>query len=408
MTVFAPEREISQDDLVRGLPAWTYNNAELLDLEYRRLILGTWQVVCHMNDLPELGNFTTLELMRDSILVMRGDDGELRAFHNVCRHRGARLVDGPGQCRKRLVCPYHGWAYRLDGSLGGVPSEKTFPGLDKASFGLNQVELETLLGFVFVRVAGEGPSLKDMWGDYVQTAAPYEPEKMVALTEVVEEDWNADWKTVVDNNQENYHIPLGHPGYYRMLDNEMLGFGNKHGIGATISVHKSRPSPNWVERSYQDLAPEVLTHLPEKERKTWQFYSMLPNHGIDIYPDSMDFFQILPLGPGRSRIRWGQFGRPDDRREMRVLRYLNRRINRQVMSEDQDLSERVQAGLASHGYEPGPLSAYEHGVREFHDLIRETVPVTTLDEAPPFGTLAERDAELLAAAGGPAPMVAAE
>ena len=395
MTTQAPEREHSQDELVYGLPAWTYQNAELLDLEYQRLILGTWQVVCHANDVPDPGDYTTLELMRDSIIVLRGRDGDLRAFHNVCRHRGARLVDGPGKCRSRLVCPYHGWAYRLDGSLAGVPSEKSFPGLDKSCHGLNEVELEVLLGFVFVRVAGEGPSLKDMWGDYVKTVAPYEPEKMVALTEVVEEEWDADWKTVVDNNQENYHIPLGHPGYYRMLDSDMLGFSNEHGVGASISVHRTRPSSNWVERSYQELAPEALTHLPEKERKTWQFFSMLPNHGIDIYPDSMDFFQILPVAPGRSRIRWGQFGKPDKSRKVNVLRYLNRRINRQVMSEDRDLSERVQFGLGAHGYEPGPLSIYETGVREFHDLIRETIPVTKLDTAPVPGALAEIDAQML-------------
>ena len=271
MSELARGREIIQDELIYGLPAWTYRNAELLELEYQRLILGTWQVACHMNDVPEPGDYTTLELMRDSILVLRGADGVLRAFHNVCRHRGARLVDGPGKSRSRLVCPYDGWAYRLDGGLAGVPSEKTFPGLDKTCFGLNQVELEILLGFVFVRVAGEGPSLKEKWGDYTKPIEPYKPEEMVALTDVVEQEWDADWKTVVDNNQENYHIPLGHPGYYRMLDNNMVGFGNKHGIGASISVHKSRPSPNWVERSYQDLAPEVLTHLPDWQAEpVWQ------------------------------------------------------------------------------------------------------------------------------------------
>lgn len=382
-------------EAVHGLPAWTYQNEELLDLEYRRIILGSWQVVGHVNDVPDPGDYVTLELMHDSIIVMRDKDGGLAAFHNVCRHRGARILDaGRGSVRSRLLCPYHGWAYRLNGELAAVPSESTFPGLDKTCFGLKPVEMEVFLGFIFVRVAGTGPSVAERWGDYAKMIAPHRPEDMVCVAPLVEQVWHCDWKTAVDNNQENYHIPLGHPGYHRMLDNGMEGFGNEHGIGGSVSVHKARPSSNWVERMYQDLAPKVLDHLPEKARTRWQFFSMLPNHGIDVYPDSMDFFQILPLGPGRCVARWSLYGVPDDRREMRVLRYLNDRINRQVMAEDKWLSERVQAGLRSHGYNPGPLSIYEDGVRELHDLVRDAVPVTKRTEPPAPGHVAAVDREM--------------
>ena len=127
---------IDGSDLPRGLPAWTYRNAELLELEYERLILPTWQFVCHINQVKQPGDFATLDLMRDSIIVMRGKDQVLRAFTNVCRHRGSKLLDGSGNCKHRITCPYHAWSYNLDGSLSGVPSEQTFPNLDKKQFGL--------------------------------------------------------------------------------------------------------------------------------------------------------------------------------------------------------------------------------------------------------------------------------
>ena len=141
-------------NLSRGLPAWTYRNSELLELEYERVILPSWQFVGHVNQVSEPGAFATLDMMRDSIIVMRGKDGILRAFSNVCRHRGSRLLEGAGKCRVRITCPYHGWSYSLDGSLAATPAEATFPGLDKKDFGLKPVEVEVLMGLVFIRVIG--------------------------------------------------------------------------------------------------------------------------------------------------------------------------------------------------------------------------------------------------------------
>lgn len=396
MTDLDRRGEAARREAVHGLPAWTYENAELLALEYERLFLGSWQAVCHVSDVAAPGDYLTFDLMRDSILVIRDRDGALRAFQNVCRHRGARLLDGRGRLSTRLLCPYHGWAYHLDGRLAAVPAEATFPGLDKTCLGLTEVELDILLGFVFVRVAGDGPSLAEMWGTYAERIAPYRPEEMTALYPPVVQEWACDWKTAVDNNQENYHIPVGHPGYFRLLERGGDSFGNRHGVGGSVSRHRTKPSSNWVERMYQTLAPRVLDHLPEEKRTLWQFFSMLPNHGIDVYPDSMDFFQILPLGPGRCQVRVAAYALPDARREVKLLRYLNARINRHVLDEDRWLSERVQRGLRSHGYAPGPLSVIEDGVKELHDQVRAACPVAALPEAPPPGAVARRDAELRA------------
>jgi len=382
--------------LIRGLPAWTYFNAELTQLEYERVILPSWQFVCHVNQLKNPGDFATLDMMRDSVLVTRGKDGEIRAFSNVCRHRGAKLLDGTGSCKGRIRCPYHGWSYALDGRLMGVPSEQTFPGMKKADFGLKPVEMEIILGLVFVRLVPGGPSLAEMFKDFIEMARPYRLEEMEPIQQLWTGSWNCNWKVAVDNNLENYHVPVGHPGYHRMLDNDLMGEINVHGVAVSESVLREHPSPVWSERLYQKLAPEVLTDLPEKTRRTWLFFSMAPNIGIDIYPDSMDVFQILPQTAETCFMRYPVYSRPDARRETKLLRYLNARINRQVGHEDRDLSERVQMGLRSNGYEPGPLSDYEHAIRDFHDRLRAACPVVTLPEAPAQGSLVAVNAAMLA------------
>jgi len=381
----------------RALPAWTYLNAELTELEHDRLIRPSWQFVCHVNQLKRPGDFATLDMMRDSVIVMRGHDGAIRAFANACRHRGSRLLDGSGSCRSHIACPYHGWTYDLDGRLAAVPSERTFAGLDRSALGLKAFAVEILLGLVFVRICGNGPSLADMWGDFVELVRPYRIEEMEPIDEPWIDTWSCNWKVAVDNNLENYHLPIGHPGYHRLLDSDLRGVLNAHGVAYSRSVLRDRPSSNWAERLYQKLAPEVLSDLPEDVRRTWLFFSMVPNLGIDIYPDSMDVFQILPKTAETCTMRYPIYARPDSRREMKVLRYLNARINAQVGHEDRRLSERVQMGLRTHGFEPGPLSSYEYCIRDFHDRIRAACPVTMLPAAPADGTLRRRDAALSAA-----------
>jgi phenylpropionate dioxygenase-like ring-hydroxylating dioxygenase large terminal subunit len=366
-----------------GLAAWTYQSPALTLLEYERVILPSWQFACHVNQVRTPGSYATLDMLKDSVAVVRGDDGELRAFKNVCRHRGSRLLDGAGSCKGVMVCPYHGWTYKLDGSLRATPARKTFPGLDLARHGLTPVELEVLAGLVFVRVVSGGPSLAEIWGEEAKLLAPYRLEELEPATAAIQtEVWNCNWKVAVDNNLENYHIPIGHPGYHRMLDNDLQGFMNAHGVAGSASRHKAELSDNWTERRYQQLAPQTLDALDEDTRRTWMFFTMPPNTGIDIYPDSMDVFQVLPRTATTCFVRYPLLSPRDDRRGAQVLRYLNRRINRQVMQEDRELCERVQAGLASYGYRPGPLSTLEVAIKDFHDRIRRAIPEADLPDAP--------------------------
>ena len=140
-----------------SLPAWTYFDAEYYSVEMARLLRPSWQVVCHLSDIANAGDWHTLEFLGESVLVIRGDDGAVRAFTNVCRHRASRLVNDTSGCTKRFTCPYHGWTYGLDGRLIGVPNRSDYPELDVEAHGLAPVELEVWRGFVFVRLFAGGP-----------------------------------------------------------------------------------------------------------------------------------------------------------------------------------------------------------------------------------------------------------
>ena len=143
----------------RSLPAWTYRDPQFFDLEMARVMRPSWQVVCHTSDVAKPGDWQALEFLNESIVVIRGDDMRLRAFINVCRHRGSRLLSDASGCAKRLTCPYHGWTYGLDGRLIGVPGKSDYPGLDMEAHGLAPVEVEIWRGFIFVRLAAGGPSV---------------------------------------------------------------------------------------------------------------------------------------------------------------------------------------------------------------------------------------------------------
>jgi phenylpropionate dioxygenase-like ring-hydroxylating dioxygenase large terminal subunit len=395
MNTFTDLRHAARLQAPDCLPAWAYLNPELLELEYEHALLPSWQYVCHVSQLAAPGDFVTLDLWRDSVVAVRGEDGALRAFHNVCRHRGARLLDGSGRCARRMVCPYHAWSYHLDGSLAAVPAERSFGRLDKATLGLRALELETFCGLVFVRVAPGGPSLATLLGDLAQELAPYRIEEMVpARTAEVVETWQCNWKVALDNYLDNYHVPYGHPGLHRLMDNDLSSTMNAHGASWSRSRIRERASPVWSERMYQRLARDAFDDVAEEVRDRWTFCFMPLNIGIDVYPDSMDVFQVLPRGPAETLIRMPLFVRPGKPRNRRAMQYLAGRINRQIGVEDRLLCERVQAGLSSHGYAPGPLSDYEMPVGDLHARLRAACPVLALSHSPPPGTLRRRNAEL--------------
>ncbi len=383
MTPSAAVLPVAPPPLPRALPAWTYQHGEMTRLEIERILTPSWQIVCHVSAIPRPGDFVTFDLGTNGVVALRDSQGEIRAFHNVCRHRGARILDGIGHCPGAINCPYHGWSYRLNGELRAVTERDSFPGLDRSQWGLKAVRSQVAFGFVFVCLEGNPPPVEEVWGELARELAPYRIADMQPVGPMYIEHWDCDWKIAMDNYLESYHVPIGHPGLFRMFspdyEDQVLLPG---GVARGISYLRDQPSSRWSERFYQKLVVPTAVELAAEKRRRWSFYSMLPNIGVDIFPEQMDFFQVLPRGPGKCTIRGGSFAHPDSRREMRVLRYLGSRINRQVQREDEFLCSRVQRGLGSRSYEPGPLSSLESCMLQFHDMLRTRIPEVREPHAP--------------------------
>ncbi len=366
-----------------SLPAWIYRDPEFFALERERVLRPSWQVVCHLSDIPKPGDFHTFEFLSELLFVVRGADGRVRGFHNVCRHRASRLLDGTsGHCR-RIVCPYHAWTYDLDGRLVGVPDRGAYPGLDTTAHGLVPVDTEVCAGFVFVRLASGGPSVAEMMAPYAGEIAQHRFERLQPSGRVRLRPRSVNWKQVGDNYSDGLHIPVAHPGLTRL-------FGGSYRVEASEWIDRlsgdlqAQPSANWSERAYQKFLPAV-SGLPPERQRAWVYFKLWPNVAFDIYPDQVDFMQWIPLSPTETVIREIAYALPDERREMRAARYLNWRINRQVNLEDKGLIERVHAGMASSSYRVGPLSAKEVCLRSFGARMRELIPESRELEPPPPG-----------------------
>ncbi len=366
-----------------SLPGWLYHDPEFFAVEMERLIRPAWQIVCHESEISGPGDWRSLELLEESLIVIRGADGVVRAFANVCRHRGSRLLDGTGGCARRLTCPYHGWTYAADGRLIGVPHKADYPGLDPADWGLIPVELEAWRGFLFVRLESGGPTVAEMMAPSEAEIAPYRLEEVRALGRITLRPRDVNWKNVADNYSDGLHINIAHPGLTRL-------FGGDYGIEAGEHVDRmwgelvERLSTNLSERAYQTL-------LPAEAGRRWLYFKLWPNTAFDLYPDQVDFMHFVPVSPTETLIREISYALPDAeipenrRREMKAARYLNWRINRRVNAEDTALIRRVQQGMGSRRYRPGPLGTSEVCLRSFATKLRRLIPEARRDQPPPPG-----------------------
>jgi len=376
----------TEDDF--SLPGWTYWDPEFFELERQVVFRKSWHLVCHVNDVREAGDYLTFRFLNESILTVRGTDGRVRSFHNVCRHRAARLVNGEqGNCGKRITCPYHAWTYSNDGRLVGVPLRASYPGMDTDEYGLAEVEQEIWRGFVFVRFAPGLPSVTDQMAPYAAELAGAPLEDLVPLGPPRVQTRHVNWKNVADNYSDGLHIPIAHPGLMRI-------FGKSYAIEAREWVDKmsgrlvEHDSPRASERMYQKL----MHDMGLAEGAHWAYYKLWPNAAIELYPDQIDFMQFIPVTPTETTLRYINYGLPDSRREMKAARYLNWRINRLVNLEDKDLIERVQAGMASSSYTVGPLGEGEVCLRSFGRRMRALFPEARDGAPPPKGWSVDRKA----------------
>ena len=287
-----PENGAARNFQAQTLPGWCYNNAEFHELERQELMLGTWILACHQNEVKAAGDYYAVEAFGERAVVIRDADGTLRAFYNVCRHRAHALVTGQqGSCKGAVRCPYHGWTYAFDGRLKAVPAEKTFPEMERDEYGLRQIELEVYLGFVFIRFRGGGAGVAERFVPYHDEMKAYRTEEMVCLGTAWHSDIPVNWKNLIDNQLEGYHVPVGHPGLYRLFGSNYFAEAKPSMVTRQIGLITDRPSTNWSERMYQRLLPR-MEHLSAERQRAWCYYNLLPSVAFDFYPEFIGTFEV--------------------------------------------------------------------------------------------------------------------
>jgi phenylpropionate dioxygenase-like ring-hydroxylating dioxygenase large terminal subunit len=380
-----------------GLPGWAYFSQELFELECETLFKTHWQFVCHVNEAAEIGAYVTFDVAGERALVIRGHDGILRGFHNLCRHRGSRIVpDGRGVCNKAMVCPYHGWAYNLDGGLRGIANRDTFPPMQAEKWGLKPLEMEIWNGLVFIRFqAGPQPAVAEILARFDDEIAPYDLANMVPTDSNSMDDLLAvNWKSVRDVDNEGYHVRQAHPGLHQLYGDGYFDEPYANGTSRSVGTFNEAYGHRWSVRKYREILPEA-ENLPLHQRRQWIYFGMFPNFVLGLYPDSVIYYQEVPQSATQTVQRGMCYRRREESREMKAARYLSGRIDRDTAEEDQMLMVWSCEATKSSAYDGVIFSDLEYGVKTYHDHLRRLLPVMGQPAPPEPGQMAQVNDALL-------------
>ena len=348
-----------------------YLDPELLEREQARIFERTWQLAGHISQLPTAGSYLTAQAGTQPVLVVRGEGDDLRAYRNVCRHRGSRLLSGSGRCRQAIRCRYHGWTYRLDGELIGVPEGRGFAEpVDKASLALLPARVELMCGLIFVNLDLDASPLADLVGELPSRLERYGIAALEPFAEAPSgRGQPANWKIVAENYLEGYHIPIAHPDLMRLIDYRRYEVDVREHWVWFESPLRERPGGNRMARLYARLVAP-MPGLGAEDRRVWRYAFIYPNTAIDLYPDQVNTWQIVPDGVARTADVFGSYRPARSGPRTRLVQRINQRFNSAVLHEDVDLVDNVQRGLATSRYRCGPLSAREAGVAWLADRVR--------------------------------------
>lgn len=337
------------------VPAKPYYDPAYFEDERQAVFLKSWIHVGHQCEVPEPGSFIRrdLEFAKASLLIMRGKDGETRAFHNVCTHRGTQLVAEMSGKRAKFSCAYHMWTYGTDGALLSAPDFEAF-GVDKADCALPRVRLETCGGLLFVNFDSDAPPLREWLGDYGAMLDRMPVAQATTFTEYTYE-MEANWKLTYDNFQENYHLRFVHPlsgGAGIGGDNpfgypESLGFNGPHRTQRIWSNPAPEVKPfqgRAFARAFRAAASRDLLNLPHAR----DYLALFPNFFIIGTPTQHFSHTVYPIAADRCRgvIRLYWVGEDADASE-RFAREFALATLRDIHSEDISMIEAGQRGLSS-------------------------------------------------------------
>lgn len=337
-------------------PASWYTDQRVLQLELRTVFYDSWQVIARADQLSSPGRFVTGEFGNEPILAVRGSDGVLRGFYNVCRHHAATIVTSCEGAAASLRCPYHGWTYDLDGTLILTPEFSGVANFDRNANGLVPIQIAEWQGWVFVKLRPDVLSLKEFLdGDFLERIEPLNLERL-SWFERRSYFLNCNWKVFVDNYLDGgYHVPHIHGGLNSVLDHGSytIQTGRHHCLQSSPLVGQDVDAPTAAVR----------------KGKKANYYWIYPNFMINIYDDVMDTNLVVPRGVDRTDVIFDYYFTDisDHARERNLTSIA---VSEQIQAEDRTICESVQRGLNSRSYDTGRLSARrEAGELLFHRLL---------------------------------------
>ena len=337
------------------IPAPWYVDSRIADLEAKTVFSKTWQMVGRIEQVEKPGQFVTANIAGEPIVVVRGNDGVLRAFYNVCRHHAAAVVTEPCGQASILHCPYHGWNYGLDGSLKGMPEFDGVKDFERQQNGLVPVKADTWEEFVFVNLEPESVGLREFLGGLVKQVAPLGVSKLHYF-DTRTYDIACNWKVFVDNYLDGgYHVPHLHKGLSSVLDYKEYIIENE-------DRYCLQSSP--MVASDEDKATGA-TRKGDRARYFWQY----PNLMINCYEGYMDTNLVVPVDVDHCRVIF-DFYFADVSESHRAYNEQSVAVGARVQDEDLGICEAVQRGLKSRAYGAGRLSVRrEAGEHLFHRLL---------------------------------------
>ena len=342
----------------RTLPGEYYTSPAILAEERETIFANAWNCVGRAQSLRESGDFFTRDVGGESILVVRDKSGRIRAFFNVCRHRGTRICrEASGRFKDSIQCAYHAWTYALDGRLVGAPHMKEAVDFDMKAYPLHEAGLAEWEGFLFVNVAEQPAPFDAAWAIMKDRFARYDLPNLAVGHRVVY-DVRANWKLVFQNYSECLHCPTIHPKLATVLPYQSGANDLVEGpfLGGYMEIKPPNQSATMTGRA---CGRWVSDRIPEGERARAYYYSILPNLLLSLHPDYVNYYLLHPVDVDRTIVESEWLFHPDTvadpHNNIRDGVEFWDLTNRQ----DWDIVEQSQLGIRSRRYAPGPYSPRE-------------------------------------------------
>jgi len=351
-----------------AMPKSVYTSPEFAALEQRHIFARDWLCAGRADALRAPGDYLTMDISGEPILVLRDQDGIVRAMSNVCRHRMSTLLEGRGTTRS-IVCPYHAWTYNLDGTLRAAPAMTRNDGFCKDRIALPPVRCEVWLGWIMVTLNPDAPPVADRLAGVSDLIGPFQME---AYVESFREEfrWATNWKVLAENFMESYHLPVCHAG--------TIG---GHVDLLKMSCPEGLPAFNFHSIVKNDALDLALAHpanmrLQGDQRRTTWLLSVYPSLMITLSPGYFWYLSLTPDGPGHVHVVFGGGLAPDYAADPASADHFARlkALLDKVNAEDKGCVERVYRGLCAGLADPGPLSHLERPNYDFARYIAGMMP----------------------------------